>query len=128
MTDRFHGGCRCGAVRYECTRPIRTFLCHCRDCQQASGSAYVAVAVVPKSTFRITQGEPTWYAVERLRGGHTRRGFCPTCGSRLFGGGTDEFQGITAVSFDDPSFYKPMGHAFVTQAQPWEVMDPSIPQ
>jgi len=33
MPAPFTGGCRCGAVRYECTaEPIATIHCHCRDC------------------------------------------------------------------------------------------------
>jgi hypothetical protein len=128
MTDKISGGCACGAIRYECSKPILMFLCHCRDCQRASGSAFIPVVVVPAVAFKITQGTPTWYEVERLRGGHNRRGFCPACGSRLFGGGTDRTQGITASSFDDSSFYKPTGHAFATQAPPWDVMDPSLPK
>jgi hypothetical protein len=47
--------------------------CHCRDCQQASGSAYAAIVVVPKTAVQI-RGEPRYHkvvgkagkAVERL--------------------------------------------------------------
>ena len=45
----------CGAVRYECTaEPIFMGNCHCRDCQQASGSAYAAAIGVPQSVVKIT--------------------------------------------------------------------------
>ena len=34
----FHGGCGCGAIRYECVEvPLAMVSCHCRDCQIASG-------------------------------------------------------------------------------------------
>ena len=60
MAAPMTGGCLCGAVRYECTgEPVFSLLCHCRDCQRQSGSAYAAAVRVPAVTFRVTRGEPT---------------------------------------------------------------------
>ena len=48
MTAVRSGGCLCGAVRYESAgEPLFSLLCHCRDCQHQSGSAYVAAMRVP---------------------------------------------------------------------------------
>jgi len=33
--------------------------CHCRDCQQANGSAYAAALIVPKTTVEV-RGEPRY--------------------------------------------------------------------
>ena len=53
------GGCLCGRVRYESGgEPQFSLQCHCRDCQRASGSGYVAAVRVPSAAFRITRGEP----------------------------------------------------------------------
>jgi len=42
MSTSLTGGCQCGAVRYECSvEPLFTGNCHCRDCQKATGGAYV---------------------------------------------------------------------------------------
>jgi hypothetical protein len=38
--------------------PLFSLLCHCRDCQHQSGSAYVAAMRVPAAGFRITKGQP----------------------------------------------------------------------
>lgn len=127
MNDKLTGGCACGAIRFECDKPLRMLQCHCVDCQKISGSAFMPVVVVPKPGFRITKGEPTWFDHARQRGGINRRGFCPTCGSRLFSAGDDLVQGIAAGGFDDRSWFKPRGNAFVSHAQPWDVMDPSVP-
>lgn len=41
------GGCACGAIRYKCSeKPIVELICHCRDCQRASGGAISAVMLV----------------------------------------------------------------------------------
>ena len=129
MPTPFTGGCGCGAIRYECTgRPLFMFNCHCRDCQQASGGPYTPVVYVRAKTFRITKGTPRYFETTSQAGGHNRRGFCPDCGSRLFGGGSDRGQGITASSLDDPSWFKPQMHVFTADAQPWDHMDPALPK
>ncbi len=85
MATRLTGGCICGTVRYECAAdPIAAGNCHCRDCQRASGSAYAAALLVPVSALNIT-GEVKYYDVTGDSGAIVSRGFCPTCGARLFG-------------------------------------------
>jgi hypothetical protein len=106
MKIPFCGGCACGAIRDECAaEPIAMFNCHCRDCQRASGGPYSAVVYVPAKGSKITKGEPRYYRTPSKAMGHNLRGFCPVCGSRLFGGTTDEGQGITASSLDDPTLF-----------------------
>jgi hypothetical protein len=86
----FSGGCACGVIRYECTaEPITMFNCHGRDCQRASGTAFSAVVYVTAKAFKITKGSPRDYSTSSEAVGHTKRGFCADCDSRLFGGGTE---------------------------------------
>jgi hypothetical protein len=125
----FVGGCVCGAIRYECTaEPITTFNCHCRDCQRTTGSAFSPVVYVPAKAFKITKGSPRYYSTPSEMGGQNKRGFCSDCGSRLFGGASDEGQGILAASLDDPSVFKPQMHFWTSDAQPWDHMDPTVPK
>jgi hypothetical protein len=58
------------------------------------------------------------------------RGFCPNCGSRIFGmtSGFPQFILITAGSLDDPSLFKPTMDFFTSSAQPWDYMDPKLPK
>ena len=75
------GGCACGRVRYECEEvSIVDLICHCRDCQRASGSAYASMSVVPSDKLTLTR-ELKYHAVKSDSGGTMRRGFCPECGS-----------------------------------------------
>src|ERR1700709_269309 len=69
------GGCLCGSVRYAVRgEPYKTGLCHCTDCRQVTGSAFLAYADWRPEQFECT-GQ-----VATFRG----RSFCPVCGSRLF--------------------------------------------
>ena len=125
MTVPLSGGCACGAIRYECSaRPIVSSNCHCRDCQRASGGPYTPVVYVPANAFKITKGTPKYYKTASEMAGDNVRGFCPQCGSRLFGGLSDIGQGIAASTLDDPSLFEPQFEIFVSDAQPWDRMDP----
>jgi hypothetical protein len=123
----FTGGCACGAIRYEVdAEPIVMFNCHCRDCQRTSGGPYTPVVYVPAKAFKITKGSPRYYGTTSQMVGHNKRGFCPECGSRLFGGATEQGQGITASSLDDPTLFKPQFEIWASDAQPWDHMDPKL--
>jgi hypothetical protein len=129
VSASFFGGCACGAIRYEVTaEPMTMFNCHRRNCQLASGGGFSAVVYVPAKAFKITKGSPQYYSTTSEMVGHNKRGFCPECGSRLFGGETDQGQGILAASLDDPSLFKPEVNMWTSDAQPWDHMDPKLPK
>ena len=69
------GGCLCGAIRYTVKgEPYKSGLCHCTDCRQVTGSAFLAYADWRPGQFEYTG------LVATFRG----RSFCPVCGSRIF--------------------------------------------
>ena len=124
------GGCMCGAVRYECTAdPMFMGNCHCRDCQQAGGGAYAAAIGVPRTAVKIT-GNVKYYESKAESGNIAGRGFCSTCGSRLFSlpPFAPDLMVIMASSLDDPSIYKPGMDIFTSSAQPWDHMNPALPK
>ena len=131
MKIPFTGGCACGAIRYECSaEPIMMFKCHCRDCQQVTGGAFVAGLLLPASAFRLTKGQLRYHFTPSMAGGKHKRSFCPECGSRITGGESDrepaKYIGVTAGSVDDPSWFRPQMDFFVSDAQPWDQMDSAI--
>ena len=131
MRSPMTGGCLCGAVRYESAgAPVFSLLCHCRDCQRSSGSAYNAALRVPAAGFRITQGEPKLYARTADSGNMVTRAFCPDCGSPLFirVSTRPDLIGLRAGTLDDPSAFRPEADIFVKSAQPWDHMDPALPK
>jgi hypothetical protein len=41
MAEIHEDGCLCGAVRYRVKKdPVRASICHCRNCQRRTGSAF----------------------------------------------------------------------------------------
>jgi hypothetical protein len=130
MAKLAKGGCMCGAVRYECTaEPVLMGNCHCRDCQRASGGAYTSVLGLPQNAVKIT-GEVKYYDSKGDSGNVAKRGFCPQCGSRLFGrpAVAPDLIMIMAGSLDDPGVYKPAMDIYTASAQPWDHMNPALPK
>lgn len=127
----FTGGCACGAVRYKCSAaPLLVWKCHCRTCQQATGSAFNLNVIVLASALTFTKGEPTYYVVTGGSGSNLYRGFCPMCGSPL-GGKGDTFpgmRGVSGASLDDPSELEPVADIWTASAQPWDYLDPQTPK
>ena len=129
MVAPFAGGCACKAIRYEVSsEPVAFMLCHCRDCQYASGGEPAAVVVVPKPAFKMTKGEVKSYAVKGESGNEVARQFCGTCGTPLFSAlaGNPGLWAIKAGSLDDPSWLKPTAYLWKISAQPWAHLDPAI--
>ncbi len=129
MKTPFTGGCICGAIRYECSAaPIAMGNCHCRDCQKATGTAFAAAILVPRNAVAIT-GDVKYYDVTGDSGQIISRGFCPNCGSRLFGKrAVADFLSIMAGTLDEPSGFRPAMDFYTASAQPWDYMNPDLPK
>ena len=78
------GQCFCGDLHYEAEiDPAKVGICHCRDCQIFSGSAFRMVGAVPVDSFRITAGEPSYFEKVADSGGIRRMAFCGRCGTHV---------------------------------------------
>ena len=123
------GGCQCGYVRYSLDGEVfRLNICHCRDCQRASGSAYAPILIMSAENVRLT-GELRYHAVTSERGTRTERGFCPTCGSPIAGklGARLDLMFLQAASLDTPSLFSPQMNIWTRSAHPWDHLDPKLP-
>src|SRR6202045_182647 len=77
------GGCLCGAVRYTAEAdPTSATVCHCRDCQKFTGSAFAALVRVPKEAMTIEGALKTFSSIGGS-GNPILRHFCPECGSSI---------------------------------------------
>jgi hypothetical protein len=77
------GGCLCGAVRYTVrAEPALVGVCHCRDCQKFTGSAFSFLVGVPETALEFDGAFKT-FAKPGDSGQPILRRFCPECGSSL---------------------------------------------
>lgn len=129
MEENYKGGCLCGEIRYEClAAPKYSYICHCRDCKKAHGSAYLPGMMFSRESVRIVGGSPRDYTVTGEGGMGITRRFCPTCGSLLFIQ-LERFPksvAITAGTLDDPSGFKPMTHLWSQSEMPWEHVEDGV--
>lgn len=78
------GRCFCGSLEYEAEMdPGHVGICHCRDCQIFSGSAFRMVGAVAPANFRFTKGDPTYFDKTGDLGGVRRMAFCSRCGTHI---------------------------------------------
>jgi hypothetical protein len=121
MSGVIEGGCGCGAVRFEVTRPfLSAAYCHCTRCQRRTGTAAAATARAEPGSVRIVQGE------EALRGwapeGGREKVFCVECGSALFScePGSKDYTGVRLGAVDGDPGVRPQTRQFVAFAALWE--------
>ena len=125
------GSCQCGAVRYEITgEPVALYVCHCRECQKQSASAFGISVVVKRSDLRITRGEVKVWSRPTDSGGSLACVFCPECGSRLWhgsAGGTDTIS-VKGGSLDEPVDLAPAVHIWTARKLPGVVIPETAAQ
>ena len=118
---KIEGGCLCGKVRYSAdAEPAFIGVCHCKNCQKASGTAFRVVLAVPKSALSM-QGALKTFDDQGDSGKTLHRRFCPECGSSIMTEveGGSGFAIVMAGSLDDPSWVKPTMEIYCDSAQPW---------
>jgi hypothetical protein len=122
------GGCLCGKIRYSSeAAPKFVSLCHCRDCQKFTGSAFAAVIALPKAALTLT-GTLKGFAKRGDSGKPIERFFCPDCGTSLM----DEAEVVPGLvmifagTLDDPRWVTPTSQIYCASAQPWLRFDPAL--
>lgn len=118
-TERFEGGCLCGAVRFVATgRPNGVAWCHCESCRKHSGAPVSVFVAFERTAYTVTKGE---IAKFESTPGRTTRGFCARCGSTL----TCETVGLPTLTdfhigaFDHAELFSPTRHIFPEERLPW---------
>jgi hypothetical protein len=120
------GGCYCGRIRYEAAgTPFHETNCHCSICRRTAGAPYVTWFSVPRSQFRIVDGEPTQFRSTAK----AMRSFCPECGTQL----TFEHEDfpneidVTTCSLDDPNVLPPKDHTWTSSKLRWVKLSDDLP-
>jgi hypothetical protein len=115
------GGCLCGAIHYTSTaEPVMAAVCHCRDCQRFTGSAFGALVAVSKDALKI-EGALKTFSSSGGSGKPILRHFCPECGSSI----AEEpavLPGLVLLNvgtLDEPAAMAPTRQIFCDDALPW---------
>jgi len=118
---KIEGGCLCGNVRYSAdAEPAFVGVCHCKNCQKASGTAFRVVLAVPKPALSV-QGTLKTFNDRGDTGKTLYRRFCPECGSAILTEAEvmPDLTIIMAGTLDDASWVKPGMEIYCDSAQPW---------
>jgi hypothetical protein len=97
------------------------FRCHCRDCQQLTGTGHSEMLPLEIDGFSIS-GDCKTYEMIGGSGQPTFSGFCPNCGSQLTRNSSrmgDRIY-VHAASLDEPSSYHPEKSIYANSAQTWD--------
>jgi len=118
---KIEGGCLCGKVRYSAKAdPAFVGVCHCKNCQRFSGTAFASVVGLPKPALKL-QGELKTFTDRGDSGKAMLRRFCPECGSSVI----EEAEAMPNMvmvligTLDDASWVKPTMEIYLDSAQPW---------
>jgi hypothetical protein len=125
------GGCLCGGVRFEVTKPlISAGYCHCTRCQRRTGTAASAQARTEAGSVKVTAGEELLRAWDPGGGGFLKV-FCSACGSALWSEHPDDRsrRAVRLGAFDDDPGVRPSYRQYVGYAASWEpIPDDGLPR
>ena len=115
-----HGRCLCGAVEYEATGAVASLVCHCKDCQRQSGSAFSVITLFPTATVQY-RGELATFSGRGDSGLKVDRLFCPKCGSPIVTR-AEAMPGVDAIksgTLDETSSLRPVAQIYCDREHDW---------
>nr|WP_314445920.1 GFA family protein [uncultured Sphingomonas sp.] len=127
--------CRCGQLAaIALGDPMRVSVCHCRNCQKRTGSAFAVQARWPNERVEIS-GSPSVFRKVGDSGNWADFYFCAKCGCDVWfvnGGPTlhpavADSIAIPLGAFEDPTFATPQLSVFESRKHKWlEIRGPGI--
>jgi len=132
--------CSCGKLTVTTTGPDpqRRSLCHCKNCQRGTGSAFAIQARYPRDQVTIEGTSTAWKFPVAGTKPVTYRScdsegatyhFCPVCGSTVYYllDAAPDFVGVRVGAFSDPTFPPPMISGFEEYKFPWAMNAAALP-
>jgi hypothetical protein len=122
MSSIREGGCQCGGIRYGLTtEPLTLAICHCKECQRQSGSAFGMSLMMPAAGFELLSGRLKSFERATASGRTLVCSFCPDCGTRIHH--TPQYAegviNVKAGTLDDTSWLEPKVSVWMKSKQPW---------
>jgi len=113
--------CACGQLTALCQgEPARVSLCHCRDCQKRTGSAFGVAAFFGRADVQPS-GESRRFTRGSDSGFDIAFHFCPRCGTTVFWEPSrkPDMIAVAVGAFADPAFPAPVQAVYEAQRHPW---------
>src|SRR5512140_1500882 len=125
MATVVHGGCACGAVRYQVEGPpSNSMICHCQTCRRVSAAPVMAWVTFDKSGFAIVKGTASEYSSTAP----VKRAFCASCGTPLTYEHRDHATiDVTTCSLDQPGLFPPTHHSWLSHDIAWVRFGDGLP-
>jgi hypothetical protein len=124
------GGCACGAVRYRLqTAPMFIHCCHCRSCQQQTGSAFVINLLIEATRVEQLGEAPVPVPVPRDNGQPHEIYRCPKCQVAVHSvyGGRAQVLFVRGGTLDEPKSVTPDVHIYTRSKLPWVALPAGAP-
>ena len=127
---KLSGSCLCGEVSFSGDMDIKAVInCHCSDCQNATGSAYGTLALMPEAGLEIS-GSPKNFSHQADSGNTLTKIFCGNCGTQVFGKNSmrEGMIGIRAGVVDQKDAVEPMMNIYCDSALTSTPMSEDLPK
>ena len=127
------GACSCGAIMVEAEAdPEKTQVCHCTDCQTATGTAFRVSDPVSGASLKVT-GQPAIYIKTTADSGRPRvQAFCGRCGSPIYsttvGDGVQPSYTLRVGVLRQRDQFTPRRQIWWRSARPWITALGSMPR
>ena len=119
------GQCFCGNIRFQMRgAPMFVHCCHCRDCQQQSGGAFVVNGLIEADRIELVSGAPKPIRMATDSGYPHDIYRCDACQSAVWSdyGGRDWLRFVRLATLDEPSAFKPDVHIYTRSKLSWVVL------
>ena len=117
------GGCSCEAIRFAVNAiPLLVYVCHCSECQRASGSAFGLQMLVSAESFVLTRGKPKPWRRNGAGDVGSAAWFCSECGGSIFGESIERpgIINVRAGTLDETWWLRPIAIISLRSAQAWQ--------
>lgn len=119
------GQCFCGNIRFRMRgAPMFVHCCHCRDCQQQSGGAFVVNGLIEADRIELVSGAPKPIRMATDSGYPHDIYRCDACQSAVWSdyGERDWLRFVRLATLDEPSAFKPDVHIYTRSKLSWVVL------
>ena len=116
----YTAACLCGAIKLEIHQKIETiYACHCKECQKAQGTAFVAVTEIQTQNLNFLSGKDA--ISEYFFTENKKRCFCKFCGSPIFSARLDlpNVLRLRVGIINEELNAQLYSHAFIAEKAPW---------